>query len=285
LGTSFLADVCLNVDTFVVSRFLGSSSLGLYTMARNVSTFPVRRMADVVKAVMYPAFAKVQDEADRIQRAYLKNLSYVGIVTFPILAGLAMVSKDFVPFVYGDRWSEAAVPLQMLCWAGLLRTITINFGTIYRVTGRPEIDLKLQIFRLVVLVVATLALLPLGLMGVALGLVISAVVVFVVGQTIVNGLTGLTYLDLWKELRPVIWGVAAIILSVGLFQYLVGFYEAPRFVRLFGSVGVGIAAYGSVLFGSQSTLAIEVWSLAFGTFKEMTERARLAHGPSPKEIP
>ena len=250
-----------------------------------LSTFPVRKIAGTMRSVMYPAMSKVQDDNDRIKRAYLKNLSYISLVTFPLLAGLSVVAEAFVSVVYGEKWMEAAIPLQFLCWAGLFRTITVNFGSIYRIKGKPQIDFQLQLGRLVLLIFFVLGLYRFGLGGVAFGLVLTSLIVLFTGQSIVNRLIGLTYHDLWRDLRPALIGSLCIILSVEGYQIVATrYFQMGPLLSLASSVIIGMIAYGFALRWTQPTLVSEVLQLVFSTIRSMKLQSFRPGHETPKGI-
>jgi lipopolysaccharide exporter len=43
----------------------------------------------------------------------------VGIINFPVLLGLMVVSSNFVPLVFGEKWNGIIPILQLLCVVGL----------------------------------------------------------------------------------------------------------------------------------------------------------------------
>ena len=274
LGTTIMSSICLNVDIFIIGRYLGSTSLGLYLAALNLSTLPVRKVASTIRSVTFPSFSRVQDDDEMIRRVHLKNISYISLVSFPLLAGLSVVSHDFIRVVYGQKWIGAAVPLQFLCWAGLLRTITISFGTIYQVKGKPDIDFKIQIARFIFLTVAILGLFRYGFIGISIGILIATFFVFVVSQYFVNQMIGLTYKVFWRTLRPVIVGTLSIVVTVGIYRYaMVQYLSMGHAFRLFSSVIVGAMAYSLSLWFTKSDLVGELTELVVSTVRSMIHRA------------
>ena len=69
-------------DEAVVGR-LGAESLGLYAVGSDLGQMPVNEIAAPVNRVLFPAFASVQDDPERIRVAYLRTLEIVASVTVP----------------------------------------------------------------------------------------------------------------------------------------------------------------------------------------------------------
>lgn len=59
------------------------------------------KLNPIITRVLFPAFAKIQDDTEKLRVNFYKLLSVVGIINFPVLLGLMVVSSNFVPLVFG----------------------------------------------------------------------------------------------------------------------------------------------------------------------------------------
>lgn len=113
-----------NLDRFVVGRWLGAAPLGLYTRAYELLTVSNGTFAQVLGRVLFPAFSKMQDQPERLWSVYLRAVSTVSLVAFPICTGLAVAAPEAVRFVFGPHWDDAVLPLQILCAGGVFWAVT-----------------------------------------------------------------------------------------------------------------------------------------------------------------
>lgn len=70
------------------------------------------KLNPIITRVLFPAFAKIQDDTEKLRVNFYKLLSVVGIINFPALLGLMVVSNNFVPLVFGEveqHYSGAAI--------------------------------------------------------------------------------------------------------------------------------------------------------------------------------
>lgn len=141
----------LNLDDAVVGRVLTVAALGLYQMAFSVSQVMTTEFTTVINQVAFPAYSKLQFERDRLRRAYLKTLQLVGIVAFPMAAGLWFVGPAIVHNVLGDKWAPMLPAFEVLLIWGLIRSILATTGPLFRGSGKPQVQTKLQFFQLVLL--------------------------------------------------------------------------------------------------------------------------------------
>ena len=81
--SGFVNYVALNADTFIVGRWNGLTSLGLYSRAYSLMNTPFTHVSSVMSSVLFPALAKVQTQPERMQRAYLLVTQLTAMVAGP----------------------------------------------------------------------------------------------------------------------------------------------------------------------------------------------------------
>ncbi len=71
----------------------------------------------------------------------------MGIINFPALLGLMVVSNNFVPLVFGEKWNSIIPVLQLLCVVGLLRSVGNPIGSLLMAKARVDISFKFNVFK------------------------------------------------------------------------------------------------------------------------------------------
>jgi PST family polysaccharide transporter len=167
-----------NLDRFVVGRWLGAAPLGLYTRAYELLTVSNETFAQVLGRVLFPAFSKMQDEPKRLRSAYLRAVSTVSLVAFPIFTGLSVAAPEAVRFVFGPQWDAAVLPVQILCAGGVFWSVTTisdavvqALGAVYSIFWR-RVALSAAIFA------GALIGSQQGIAGVAAGVAVSLVMMY-----------------------------------------------------------------------------------------------------------
>mgnify|MGYP000447109934 CR=1 FL=1 len=105
------------------------------------------KLNPIITRVLFPAFAKIQDDTEKLRVNFYKLLSVVGIINFPALLGLMVVSNNFVPLVFGEKWSSIIPVLQLLCIVGLLRSVGNPIGSLLMAKARVDISFKFNVFK------------------------------------------------------------------------------------------------------------------------------------------
>ena len=113
MGADLVNYVSDNSDKFLVARFLGPTSLGLYSLAFRVPQLTLGVLTQVGR-VLLPTFARLQDDRERLARAYLDMTESVSLAVFPAMTLAILCAPIVVPAVLGEAWADAVVPLQLL---------------------------------------------------------------------------------------------------------------------------------------------------------------------------
>ena len=109
-----------NADYLTTGRLLGSSSLGIYSMAYRQADLPYQAIAEPMIRVTFPAFARRRHEGEAIGGTYLASLRLLALITVPLGTVLSAAAAPFVHALFGDRWLGMIGPLGVLgLWAAI----------------------------------------------------------------------------------------------------------------------------------------------------------------------
>jgi len=157
-----------NADSLLIGRFLGAQNLGYYTLAYRIMLYPIQNISSVVMKVMFPAFSQIQDDNARFRDAYLKVIGTLSIVTFSIMAGLAVLSEPIVDIVFGEKWQPIVVLIIIFAPVGMVQSIGTTVGMIYQAKGRTDIMFRWGMFVGILMISGFVVGLYWGIVGVAL---------------------------------------------------------------------------------------------------------------------
>lgn len=177
LGQRLLYYVHTNADNLLIGRFLGAAPLGAYALAYNVMLIPFSRIAVPLAEVLFPAFARLQNDRAAIAAIWIRAGRIVGALSLPALAGLAVLAPDFVHVVLGSRWHTAVPVLEILTWVGLLQSLQTLNGPILQALDRTSLLLRYTIVFFVAHLAAFVIGLRWGVVGVAAAYAVSTTLV------------------------------------------------------------------------------------------------------------
>nr|WP_296068246.1 oligosaccharide flippase family protein [uncultured Actinoplanes sp.] len=122
-SASLLTLGIVNVDSVVVGSVLGPAALGIYAMAFNMSSWPVRMVSETARRVSFAGFSRLAESPTAFADGFARAYSLVVAASVPICVLLGVLAEPIIHFFYGVQWTAAAVPLQFLAALGLIRTV------------------------------------------------------------------------------------------------------------------------------------------------------------------
>jgi PST family polysaccharide transporter len=125
-------------DDLLIGRVLGPAPLGLYSRAYGTMMLPLTEITGVFGKVMFPVLSRMQDDKPRTKTIYLKAISAVSLVTFPLMLVLLVASEPLIVTLYGEQWRGMIPTLQIYCLVGAFQSIGTTVGWIYQSQGRTD---------------------------------------------------------------------------------------------------------------------------------------------------
>ena len=104
----------------LVALVSGTAAAGLIQFALRVA-LTIASLDEVVARIAYPAFSRLQGFPDRQARAVAAAVMMTSLILVPAQCLLAALAPVIVPLVFGARWGDAILPLQLISLATLLR--------------------------------------------------------------------------------------------------------------------------------------------------------------------
>ena len=259
VGEQLLDYVNLNVDYLLIGRLLGAAALGTYTLAFNLMTFPLRKIAQMITRVTFPAFSQIQEDEAALRHGYLASVRYIALVTFPILTGMGILAPDFIPLVYTEKWEDAILPLQIMCVDGLVRTVSTTTGSVLYAKGRSDVGFKWKMVTVLVIPPAVVFATPYGIVGVSIAITAATLVLAPIIQGVTHRLIHLKWRDFGRALAP------ATICSL----LMAGWLMALVWTRSEFWPTTGYAFLGTAVLSSMALYTAGFWLLFRTVFAEL----------------
>jgi O-antigen/teichoic acid export membrane protein len=252
------------IDNYVVGRMLGTDALGYYSRAFDLTSKTVDSANRTIGVVLFPSYAQVQDDKERLSRAYLKSLRMIGSITIPMALGLFAVADEFIPVLLGEAWRPAIPPLKVLTLMSLLKPLSSTTSALFISTGHPQYNLRAGLAVIATLIPGMLLLLPWGIVGVAYAVVIAHAVGLVYNVVQVQTILPGTVRAMAQAVLPAFAGAAVMALSVMALQAVMPAlsFSGSKYFILGCLVAAGVVVYGTFFAVTQRPLLLELVELA-----------------------
>ena len=149
LGSNFLWVAMAQIDVFLLGRMASESSVGVYSIAKELALLPVSKIGVVVNQVSRPMLALLQDDAQKTVSSFLEGIKLVNIITLPVCAGLALIAEDAIQIGLGEKWLPSVPILQALCFYGVVRSFNLFLPPVLMAKYQTQFLFYYSLLRLV----------------------------------------------------------------------------------------------------------------------------------------
>lgn len=187
--------------TRFVARFLGPTALGLYLLAFRVLLLTLSVCAQVGRVIL-PTFARLQDDRERLARAFLALTESVSLALFPAMTLTILTAPIGVPSVFGEAWAGAIIPLQLIAAMTMTHILVSNMGPLTVAVGRADWEFRWSVVNAVVALVLFSVGIQWGINGVAAAYLIMQSVLHAVRFVITRRLIPISVRSYLRALAP-----------------------------------------------------------------------------------
>ena len=139
-----------NMDNLLIGIFLGTVPLGFYAVAYRILDTSQALLVNAARKLAFPVFSRLQNNPDRIRRAYLRAARGLSVVFLPGYIGLALVAQEAIVVIFGERWLPSAPVATMLFLIGPVLTVQLFSGAVLNAVGRPEVTFRIRLITSIV---------------------------------------------------------------------------------------------------------------------------------------
>lgn len=234
-----------NVDYIIVGRLFGLAQLSVYTLAYRLPEMLLIGNLWVMNGVTFPAFSSIQDKPAEMRRGVLASIRLIQMIAVPIALGLIIAADPIVRLVFGNQWLEAIPVLRVLAVYAWVYSIGYHIGDVYKAIGRPDINLKLSILTVIVIVPSLLIGSKFGLIGIGWGHLTAVLIRRIISLTLATRFVKVSIVDIIKELKPAALGALVMVPGTLVVLFLTG--NINPFIQLILVVLAGAVLYLAVI--------------------------------------
>ena len=218
-GTAIIINVSGNIDYLIIGKSLDAAALGAYTLAFMLTSLVSSQVTSMINRVMFPFYSSIQTDIIKVKSYYLKVVGYYAVLIYPVMLSLIVLAGPILSIFFGDKWVGTKVPLRILAVAVLINVLTSSYNLLFRSIGKPRLEMKILLF---IFVFATLPSVSIGcyyygIRGVAYGILVSAIINFIVVMLILKKYFKIT---LWSVLRSARAPIIAFTITFFLIVYM-----------------------------------------------------------------
>ena len=162
LGTS-IGYVNNKSDTFFAGRVWETSTLGLYSFAKQLSRIPNDKIVSLITQVAFPAFSQLQDDTKRFNTFYLDITKVISTIVLPLFVGGFLLGDELIRCIFDEKWHPMIFVFKILCLTELATPLSTINSMVHGAQGRPHWFLRFNVFMLCFLPISFFIAAPYGL--------------------------------------------------------------------------------------------------------------------------
>lgn len=155
LSTQVLDYAAGKMDVFLIGRFFSEEVLGIYNLAKELLYKAVQLVNPIVTNVATPAFARFQEDMERMRSSYGEILHLLSFVNFPVFMAFFLFTEPVTLLLYGGEMLEMAWFVRVLSLWGLFQSIGNPAGILMVSLGRTDLGFVWTLVRIAIMLAGT----------------------------------------------------------------------------------------------------------------------------------
>lgn len=143
---TFLATIKDDGITLVLGGILGPAGVGILSFAQKIARLPLTFFMDTVTRVTFPAFSRMQDAPDHLERSVTRSIFFICLFVFPSLVGIVILAPILVTVIPRyNQWTPALIPIVFVSINFIFAAATTQLTNLLNAIGKIKITFYLMI--------------------------------------------------------------------------------------------------------------------------------------------
>ena len=196
LVSTVFVQLSQNIFAFVLGKYFNPVQAGFMGQAQKLQQTPTNAVEGAISTTSFVLIAKNEDPVAR-KASILRMLGVMSLVNSLLCGALIGLGGVFVELVLPDKWLPTVPYIRLMALWGLVYPVCNFMGIIFKLYDRTVVIRNVMILEKTLIVVAALALYPLGIPAViltAVGISLLALGIYFIQASHVTGISCFTWL-------------------------------------------------------------------------------------------
>jgi len=129
-----------------LGSIIGPTGIGVLSFAQKLARLPLTFFMDTVTRVTFPAFSRLQNEKEHLERSVTRSIFFICLLVFPSLVGIIILSPILVRVVPRyEQWIPALIPIIFISINFAFAAATTQLTNLLNAIGKIKITFYLMI--------------------------------------------------------------------------------------------------------------------------------------------
>lgn len=107
LLTNMARQLFNTLDKLLLSGLVNKTQLGFYNVSGGLASIVTVELLSPIGSALMPGFAKLQEDRQRLQSAFIQSMTVLFAVILPAGFGVWFIAPELVPVILGSQWHDA----------------------------------------------------------------------------------------------------------------------------------------------------------------------------------
>ena len=244
IGSTFLARIADQGDKIILSRLLGLEMLGIYNVSMQLADLFTSQFIAISNNVLSSVLPMYADNKGKFYNNYISFIRSFIFIVFPLLGIMIITAKPIILTLYGIKWLDAVVPLQILLIYTATRAATSSFGIVMNTYHLTKKTLQLNLMYTPIHIISAIVGASYGVVGLAATIVVVKNLFTFIPIKMISKVLDISFSKWYKDIAP-IWLLTLIVTLVLLvsMQLLSITFNSPYILWIVSIAGVYILVY------------------------------------------
>lgn len=229
LASTIITNINNNVLNILLGHYFSARATGFYNQAFQWNSKVIYLLQGMLGAVSQPVMVDLRSDPSRQLAALRKLVRFTAFLSFPLVLGFGLVSREFILITLTEKWLQSASYLEILCLGGAFLPISTLLSDFIISQGRSGVYLGGTVALGLLQIGSMVTLYPLGIRTMIIGAVSINVVWTFVWLTLGGRLIGYRLWLFLRDIVPFAVAAAAVMLATRL---LTSALQAPWLLLL-----------------------------------------------------
>jgi O-antigen/teichoic acid export membrane protein len=139
VSSNLLGTVLDRFDDFWIGTTLGSTALGYYSRAYELTQYPERILSSPITSVFLSIYASVQDNRQELSKLFFRSSSFLVRAGLLVSAVMVTVAPELVTLLFTPKWLSIVPIFRLMAIYIILDPIYINLCSLLVGVGYPKL--------------------------------------------------------------------------------------------------------------------------------------------------
>lgn len=147
----FLAMIALQVDKWLIGRYLSVSIMGIYSVGIRIPEYIVKQISLSIATVSFPLFSTIRENKAELINTFQNSVYAMTLFSFPLGIGLFLVSEPLIKLIYPDNWLDVIPIIKIFSIQFVILSITYNVGNLLKANNYLKQFMSIIVYRIVII--------------------------------------------------------------------------------------------------------------------------------------